>query len=262
MMNSLWIAKTGMNAQQTNMDTVSHNLSNVTTTGFKRQTAVFEDLIYQNLRQVGSQVDEQNQPAHRHAHGPGRAPGGHHAHLLAGHAAGDRARPTTWPSMATGFFQIQMPDGTTTYTRDGTFALNGDGTPGHLGRLPAAGRHHRAARFAQLHHQQDRHRHRAGPGRDPAAANRPAESGQLHQSGRAWSRWERTCTVKARPRARRRRGAPGETSMGSVLQCYLESSNVNVVHELVTMIQTQRAYEMNSKAISTSDQMLGRLVQI
>lgn len=60
MMNSLWIAKTGMNAQQTNMDTVSHNLSNVSTTGYKRQTAVFEDLIYQNLRQVGSQVDEQN----------------------------------------------------------------------------------------------------------------------------------------------------------------------------------------------------------
>ncbi len=60
MMNSLWIAKTGMSAQQTQMDVVSHNLSNVSTTGYKRQSAVFEDLIYQNLRQVGAQADEQN----------------------------------------------------------------------------------------------------------------------------------------------------------------------------------------------------------
>ena len=127
MMNSLWIAKTGMNAQQTNMDTVSHNLANVTTTGFKRQTAVFEDLIYQNLRQVGSQVDEQNQ-----------LPTGMHMGLGVRSVATTRTFSQGTPLETgkaydvaingDGFFQIQMPDGSTTYTRDGTFALNGDGT--------------------------------------------------------------------------------------------------------------------------------------
>ena len=127
MMNSLWIAKTGMNAQQTNMDTVSHNLSNVSTTGYKRQTAVFEDLIYQNLRQVGSQVDEQN-----------TLPTGMHMGLGVRTVATTRTFSQGTPLETgkaydvaingDGFFQIQMPDGTTAYTRDGTFALNGDGT--------------------------------------------------------------------------------------------------------------------------------------
>ena len=260
MMNSLWIAKTGMNAQQTNMDTVSHNLANVTTTGFKRQTAIFEDLIYKNLRQVGSQVDEQNQ-----------LPTGMHMGL------GVRSVATTRTfSQGTlletgkaydvaingdGFFQIQMPDGSTTYTRDGTFALNGDGTLVTSGgyplldgiTVPPDSRSFTISKTGIVTV--------LAPGE-----TEPQQIGQLNLATfinpaglePVGENLYRETPASGAPQT----GAPGDTSIGTVLQCYLESSNVNVVNELVTMIQTQRAYEMNSKAISTSDQMLGRLVQI
>ena len=126
MMNSLWIAKTGMSAQQTQMDVVSHNLSNVSTTGYKRQNAVFEDLIYQNLRQVGAPADEQN-----------NLPTGMHLGLGVRTVATTRNFTQGTPLESgkeldvaisgDGFFQIQMPDGTTAYTRDGTFSRSATG---------------------------------------------------------------------------------------------------------------------------------------
>ena len=126
MMNSLWIAKTGMSAQQTKMDVVSHNLSNVSTTGYKRQNAVFEDLIYQNLRQVGAPADEQN-----------NLPTGMHLGLGVRTVATTRNFQQGTPTetgkdldvaiSGDGFFQIQMPDGTTAYTRDGTFSKDANG---------------------------------------------------------------------------------------------------------------------------------------
>ncbi len=168
MMNSLWIAKTGMSAQQTQMDVVSHNLSNVSTTGYKRQSAVFEDLIYQNLRQVGSQADEQN-----------TLPTGMHLGLGVRSVATTRNFTQGTPLESgkaydvaingDGFFQIQMPDGTTAYTRDGTFSPE---CRWHSWSPPAATRCWTALPCRQirtkLHHQQDGHRHRAGPGRGPA----------------------------------------------------------------------------------------------
>ncbi len=260
MMNSLWIAKTGMNAQQTNMDTVSHNLSNVSTTGYKRQTAIFEDLIYQNMRQVGSQVDEQNV-----------LPTGMHMGLGVRTVATTRTFSQGTPLETgkaydvaingDGFFQIQMPDGSTAYTRDGTFALNGDGTLVTSGgyplldgiTVPPDSRSFTISKTGIVTV--------LAPGE-----TEPQQIGQINLATfinpaglePVGENLFRETPASGAPQT----GAPGENSMGSLLQCYLEASNVNVVHELVTMIQTQRAYEMNSKAITTSDQMLGRLVQI
>ena len=137
MMNSLWIAKTGMTAQQTQLDVISHNLANVSTTGFKRNNAVFEDLIYQNLRQVGSQTTEENQ-----------LPTGLHLGLGVNVVA--TSRNFTQGSLqqsgnsldvaidGNGFFEVQLPDGTTGYTRDGAFKLDSQGRVVTSSGLPVA----------------------------------------------------------------------------------------------------------------------------
>ena len=125
MMNSLWIAKTGMEAQQTNLDVISHNLANVSTTGYKKVSAQFQDLMYLNLRQVGAQSTEQNQlPT-----GLQLGLGVRTAATSRNFADGGRQASTGTYDVAIdgkGFFSVTMPDGTTGYTRDGSFkVLNG-----------------------------------------------------------------------------------------------------------------------------------------
>lgn len=260
MMNALWIAKTGMTAQQTNMDVVSHNLSNVSTTGYKRQNAVFEDLMYQNLRQVGSQADEQNV-----------LPTGMHLGLGVRTVATTRNFTQGTPLESgkdldvaingDGFFQVQMPDGTTAYTRDGTFNKDANGqlvTSGGYPLLDGITVPQDATKLSisksgivsvsvpgnpipQQIGQLNTASFINPPGLEPIGENLYRESG-----------------ASGAPQT----GTPGTNSLGTVMQGFLESSNVNVVEELVTMIQTQRAYEMNSKAISTSDQMLAKLSQL
>lgn len=258
MINSLWIGKTGMSAQQTNMDVVSHNLSNITTTGYKRQSAVFEDLIYQNLRQVGSQADEQN-----------LLPTGMHLGLGVRTIATTRKFTQGTPQETgkeldlaingIGFFQVQMPDGSTAYTRDGTLSRNETGqivTSAGYPLLDGITVPENATKISinkqgkveffqgttSLGEAQITLASFINPaGLEPVGENLYRES-----------------AASGAPQT----GQPGTEHMGSLLQCYLESSNVNPVEELVNMIQTQRAYELNSKSITTSDQMLGRLVQI
>ena len=260
MINSLWISKTGMEAQQTQLDVISHNLANVSTTGFKRANAVFEDLMYQNLRQVGANSTEQSQ-----------LPTGLQLGLGVRTVATSRA--FTQGSMqqtnnqldvaikGNGFFQVTMPDGTIGYTRDGSFqvdaqgrivtssglpvangitvpptatnvsiandgtvtaTVSGNATPQNLGTLALA--------------------HFINPaGLEPKGENLFAET-----------------AASGQPNG----GTAGTNGLGTIMQGYLETSNVNVVQELVSMIQTQRAYEMNSKAIQTSDQMLQKLGQL
>lgn len=260
MINSLWISKTGMEAQQTQLDVISNNLANVSTTGFKRANAVFEDLIYQNLRQVGANSSEQSQ-----------LPTG----LQIGLGVRTVATSRTFSQgslqqsgnnldvaiKGNGFFQVTLADGTTAYTRDGSFqvdsqgrlvtasghpvatgitvpitALNvtisGDGTvtatlPGSTAQQPIG-----TITLASFVNP---------PGLEPRGQNLFAET-----------------SASGAPST----GAPGVNGLGSLQQGFLETSNVNVVQELVSMIQTQRAYELNSKAIQTSDQMLQKLGQL
>jgi flagellar basal-body rod protein FlgG len=256
---ALWVAKTGVDAQQQRMAVISNNLANVNTTGFKRGRAVFEDLLYQNVRQVGAQSTQDT-----------RLPSGLSLGVGVRNVATEKLftqgnLTSTDNSLdvaiqGRGFIQILMPDGTIGYTRDGSFKLNdqgqlvtasgyevqpsinipenaqsitigsdgvvsatvpGDATPSQVGTLELADFVNPA-------------------GLQPIGQNLFQET-----------------AASGSPRT----GTPGLDGLGSLSQGFLESSNVNVVEELVNMIETQRAYEMNSKAISTSDNMLQYITQ-
>jgi len=260
MINSLQIAKTGMQAQQTQLDVISHNLANVSTSGFKRGTALFEDLIYQNLRQVGGNTAEQSE-----------LPTG--LQLGLGVRTVATARTYTQGNLqqsgnnldvainGNGFFQVEMPDGTTAYTRDGSFKITAQGElvtnsgyrvlPGVT--LPVDARSVTIGTNGQVEVLVP-----SSPSPQPAGTIELANF--VNPAGldpRGQNLFSET-NASGAPTT----GAPGSDGLGAVLQGYLESSNVNVVQELVNMIQTQRAYEMNSKAIQTSDQMLQRLAQL
>ncbi|HEX5785302.1 MAG TPA: flagellar basal-body rod protein FlgG [Burkholderiaceae bacterium] len=260
MINSLQIAKTGMQAQQTQLDVISHNLANVATSGFKRGTAQFEDLIYQNLRQVGGNTSEQTE-----------LPTG--LQLGLGVRTVATARTYTQGNLqessnnldvainGNGFFQIEMPDGSTAYTRDGSFKVDAQGqlvnSSGYrvLGgvTLPIDARSVTIGKDGVVSVI-------IGNNPTPQQAGTIELANFINPAGlepRGQNLFSET-TASGNPTT----GAPSSEGMGQVLQGFLESSNVNVVQELVNMIQTQRAYEMNSKSIQTSDQMLQRLTQL
>jgi len=254
MNRALWIAKTGLDAQQTRMAVVSNNLANVSTTGFKKGRAVFEDLLYQNIRQPGAQSSQNTL-------------------LPSGLTLGTGVRTVATEKLFTqgsltqtensldvaingrGFFQILRPDGTLAYTRDGSFQVDAQGqvvTAGGLALQPAI----TIPATAQS----------VSIGRDGVVSVQLAGQAAPQQLGTLQladfinptglqpigeNLFQETAASGA-PQT----STPGLNGMGSVTQGSVESSNVNVVEELVNMIETQRAYEMNSKAISTVDQML------
>jgi flagellar basal-body rod protein FlgG len=260
MINSLWVAKTGMQAQQTQLDVISHNLANVSTNGFKRGQAVFEDLIYQNLRQVGANSSEQTQlPT-----GLQLGLGVRTVATSRSFSQGNLQQTSNNLDMAingAGFFQVQQPDGSLGYTRDGSFQVNAQGqmvtSGGYLLAggitIPADARSLTISNSGQVSVLQ-------GANTTPTVVGQIELATFVNPVGlepRGQNLYTETAASGA-PTT----GAPGSTGLGSVLQGYVESSNVNVVQELVNMIQTQRAYEMNSKAIQTSDQMLQKLGQL
>jgi flagellar basal-body rod protein FlgG len=260
MIRSLWISKTGLDAQQTQMDVISNNLANVSTNGFKRSRAVFEDLLYQTLRQPGAQSSQQTQ-------------------LPSGLQLGTGVRPVATERIFTqgnlqqtnndkdvaiqgdGFFQVLMPDGTTAYTRDGAFQIDSQGqmvTSSGYTLQPAIQIPPGAQKITI--------------GRDGTVSATlpntvaPTQVGTLQMAtfinnAGLESRGENLYSETAASGAPNQ-NAPGTNGAGTLSQGYVETSNVNVVEELVNMIQTQRAYEINSKAISTSDQMLAKLSQM
>ena len=260
MIRSLWIAKTGLDAQQTQLDSISHNLANVSTYGYKRAHAVFEDLLYQNMRQAGGLATQQNTLPTGLQLGTGVRTVATSRNFTQGNLQ-QTGNTFDMAINGNGFFTIQQPDGTTAYTRDGSFRIDANGqlvtsngmpmtppisvppnalsvTIGNDGTMSAqvAGQ----AQPVQLGQVQLATFINAA-GLDPIGQNLFLETAA---SG--------TPTI----------GMPGTNGAGHLNQGYVETSNVNVVEELVSMIQTQRAYEINSKAIQTSDQMLARLGQL
>ena len=259
MINSSGFPRPGWKPSRTQLDVISHNLANVSTTGYKRANAVFEDLMYQNLRQVGANTTDQSQ-----------LPTGLHLGLGVRTVATSRSfsqgtlqqteQPADVAIQGSGFFQITMPDGTTQYTRDGSFQVDSQGRLVTANGLPVANgvtcRQRQNVTIAN-----DGTGHRVHPGQTaPQSIGTITLASFINPAG--LSRRARTCSPRARPRASRTTGTPGTNGLGTLSQGFLESSNVNVVQELITMIQTQRAYEMNSKAIQTSDQMLQKLGQL
>lgn len=260
MMRSLWISKTGMEAQQTQLDTISNNLANVSTNGYKKAHAVFEDLMYQNLRQAGANSTEQTTVPTGLQVGLGTRAVATSRSFSQGNLQ-QSANNLDVAVLGNGFFEIQMPDGTTGYTRDGSFQVSStgqlvtnNGYPVQPGiTIPAAAQSVTigsdgtvsvtlAGQSAAQTVGQLQIANFVNPaGLDPKGQNIFAETAA---SGTAQS------------------GTPGQSGLGTLRQGFVETSNVNVVEELVAMIQTQRAYELNSKAIQTSDQMLQKLGQL
>ncbi|MGB7479717.1 MAG: flagellar basal-body rod protein FlgG [Burkholderiaceae bacterium] len=260
MIRSLWISKTGLDAQQTQMDVISNNLANVSTAGFKRSRAVFEDLLYQNLRQPGAQSSQQTQLPSGLQLGTGVRP----VATERIHTQGNLQQTGNDKDVAiqgAGFFQVLLPDGTTAYTRDGSFQTDNQGqlvTSSGFVVQPAIQIPDGATSLTV--------------GRDgtvsvtQAGAVQPVQIGALQLAtfinpAGLESRGE-NLYIETAASGTPNIETPGENGTGTLVQKYVETSNVNVVEELVNMIQTQRAYEINSKAITTSDQMLQRLSQI
>jgi flagellar basal-body rod protein FlgG len=260
MLRSLWIAKTGMEAQQTQLDTISHNLANVATNGYKRSHAVFEDLIYQNLRQSGANTTEQTVLPTGLQVGLGVRP----VATARVFSQGNLQQTTNNLDLAikgNGFFQIQMPDGTTAYTRDGSFQLDANGqivTNNGYTLMPGITV---PANAQSLTVGQDGTVSVTLPGQAaPQTVGQIQLASFVNAAGlepRGQNLFAETAS-SGTPNA----GAPNANGMGALQQGFVETSNVNVVEELVQMIQTQRAYELNSKAVQTSDQMLQKLGQI
>jgi flagellar basal-body rod protein FlgG len=254
MYSALWIAKTGLDAQQTNMSVISQNLSNVNTTGYKRDRAVFNDLIYQNMRQVGAQSSETTELPSGLLVGTG-------VRVMAtqkSHSQGNiiqTENPLDVAIQGKGYFQILHPDGSIVYSRDGTFSLSADGvvvTPNGYELQPAITVPTDTTSITI--------------GSDgivsamQAGNTTPTQIGQIELAYFANSHGLEPIGDNLFRESAASGGVntavPGTDSTGTLIQGALESSNVNVVEELVNMIETQRAYEMNSKAISTTDEML------
>ena len=260
MIRSLWIAKTGMEAQQTQLDTISHNLANVGTNGFKRGHVVFEDLIYQNLRQAGAASSEQTTLPTGLQVGLGVRSVATSRNFSQGNLQ-QTSNNLDLAIKGNGFFQVQLPDGTTGYTRDGSLQVDGTGQlvtnngyavqPGIT--IPSNAQSVTIAPDGTVNV--------ALPGQTaPQAVGTLSLASFVNPAGlepKGQNLWGET-SASGSPNA----GAPGSNGLGSLQQGYVETSNVNVVEELVAMIATQRAYELNSKAIQTSDQMLQKLGQL
>jgi flagellar basal-body rod protein FlgG len=260
MIRSLWIAKTGMEAQQTQLDTISHNLANVATNGFKRSHAVFEDLIYQNLRQSGANSTEQTQLPTGLQVGLGVRPVATSRNFSQGNLQ-QTSNNLDLAVKGNGFFQIQMPEGTTAYTRDGAFQLDANGqivTSNGNTVLPGITI---PANAQSLTIGQDGTVSVTVPGQATAQTVGQIQLATFINPAGLEPRGQNLFSETASsgtPNA----GAPNANGIGALQQGFVETSNVNVVEELVQMIQTQRAYELNSKAVQTSDQMLQKLAQI
>lgn len=260
MIRSLWISKTGLDAQQTNMDVTANNLANVSTNGFKRARAVFEDLLYQTLRQPGAQSSQQTQLPSGLQLGTGVRPVATERIFTQGNLQ-QTSNPLDVAINGQGFFQVLMPDGTTSYTRDGSFHVDSQGqlvtSSGFQVQpaitIPANSLSVTIARDGVVSVT------RAG-----TAA--PTQVGSLQLASfvnpAGLQSMGENLYVETAASGTAGTNAPGSNGLGLLNQGYVETSNVNVVEELVNMIQIQRAYEINSKAIQTSDQMLQKLTQM
>ncbi|GAB5413245.1 MAG: flagellar basal-body rod protein FlgG [Congregibacter sp.] len=254
MNQALWISKTGLDAQQTRMSTISNNLANVGTTGFKRGRAIFEDLIYQNVRQVGSQSSQNTLLPSGLQIGTGTRVVATERIFTQGNLTQTQNQLDVAIS-GRGFFEILLPDGTQAFTRDGSFQINDQGvmvtSAGYQLQppvtIPQGALSVSIAPDGTVSVQQ--------PG--TAAATQVGAillSDFINPAG-LQARGENLFQQSGSSGAPQP-GNPGLNGLGTLAQGYVESSNVNVVEELVNMIETQRAYEMNSRAISTADQML------
>ncbi len=258
MNQSLWIAKTGLEAQQTRMSVVSNNLANVNTTGFKRSNAVFQDLLYQNVRQAGGQTSQDTQLPSGLMLGTGTRVVSTEKIYSQGNIV-QSDNPLNVAVQGKGFFQVLLPDGTLAYTRDGTFQLNSQGQ-----LVTSTGYQVQPAITIPNNAQSVTIGNDGTVSVSVAGQAAPTQVGTMQLADfvnpAGLQPIGENMAVETAASGSPQTGTPGVNGLGTTLQGSLETSNVNVVEELVDMIETQRAYEMNSKAVQSTDQMLSFIV--
>lgn len=259
MLPALWVSKTGLSAQDMNLTTISNNLANVSTTGFKRDRAEFQDLLYQIHRQPGAASTQDSQLPSGLQLGTGVRIAGTQKVFTEG-SLQTTEQPLDMAINGRGFFQVLMPDGTVSYTRDGSFHLNADGqlvTNNGYALEPAIVVPPETQSFTV--------------GEDGTVSvttlgqAAPQIIGNIQTADfinpAGLQAIGNNLFLETAASGAPQVSTPGLNGLGTVLQNTLENSNVSVVEELVNMITTQRAYEMNSKVISTADQMLSFVTQ-
>lgn len=254
MNSALWVAKTGLDAQQTRISVISNNLANVNTAGFKQSRGVFQDLIYQNVRQVGGQSTQVTQLPSGLMLGTGTRLVSTEKLFTQGNIS-QTGNPLDLAIQGRGFFQVQMPNGNTAYTRDGSFQLNSQGqmvTASGYPLQPAITIPNGATGITV--------------GQDGTVSvmtqgsTSPTQVGSIQLADfinpAGLQPMGQNLYLMSGSSGAPQTSTPETNGLGSLNQGSIETSNVNVVEELVNMIEAQRAYEMNSKAINTVDQML------
>ena len=255
---SLYSAATGMEAQQLNLNTIANNLANVNTPGFKRSKIEFQDLLYQKPRASGADSGGGNKVPTGIEVGNGSRVAATSKVFTQGQLT-QSGEKLDLAIQGDGFFEVQKADGTIGYTRDGSFKLNAQGQVVTVDGLPLL------SGFQAI----------------PVGASSVniAQNGQVTvQTASGTTSFRLTLTRFASPAGLRsmganlydesaasgppETGAPSEQGYGSIMQGYTEASNVNIVEEMVNLITAQRAYEINSKSIQTSDEMLQNVAQM
>jgi flagellar basal-body rod protein FlgG len=259
MISALWVSKTGLSAQDTQLRTISNNLANSSTVGFKRDRAVFEDLLYQIQRQPGAQSSENSQLPSGLQLGSGVRITGTQKVFTEG-SLQITSQPLDIAISGRGFFEVTLPDGGAAYTRNGQFHIDANGQivnadgyalqPGIT--IPEN------ANTVTI-------------GLDGVVSanifgeNAPTQLGNITVTNfvnpAGLEAMGGNLFLETASSGNAQQGTPGADGLGGLKQGVLENSNVDVVEELVNMITTQRAYEMNSKVISSADQMLQFLNQ-
>ncbi len=259
MMRSLYVAATGLEGEQTKMDVIANNLANVNTTAFKQSRAVFQDLLYQNLRQPGAQSSQTTQYPSGLQLGTGVRIVSTERLMTQGNLT-QTGNSLDVGINGQGFFQIMQPNGTIAYSRDGTFQMNNQGqlvtSNGYLLQPPVT----IPPNSQSITIGSDGTVSVVLPGQaQPQQVGAIQLANFINPTG--LQSIGDNLYLQTGSSGAPQTGQPTLNGLGSVQQGYLESSNVNVVSELVNMISTQRAYEINSKAVSTSDSMLQYLTQ-
>ena len=260
MIRSLWVAKTGLEAPQTNVDVISNNLANVSTNGFKRQRPVFEDLLYQTLRQPGAQSTQQTQVPSGLQLGTGVRPVATARIFTTGNLQ-NTANPLDLAVNGNGFFQVTLPDGSVSYTRDGAFQLDSQGQVVTSNGYPLQPTITIPPNALSITIGSD-----GTVSVLAAGATAPTQVGQIQLANfinpaGLQARGE-NLFLETAASGTAQTNVPGTNGLGALNQGFVETSNVNVTEELVNLITAQRAFEINSRAIQSSDQMLQKLTQL
>lgn len=257
---ALWISKTGLDAAQTDVSVVSNNLANASTVGFKKDRAVFEDLLYQNINQPGGRSSADTElPSGLQLGAGSKVVATQKAHIQGNLLTTENALDIS--IQGDGFFEIQQPDGTSAYTRNGQFTLNDEGqivTPGAGFLLEPQITIPEDAEQVTI--SQDGQVAVTLPGQaEPSVVGQINLTDFINPAG--LQPIGQNLYIESGASGDPIEGIPGLDGIGTLIQGALETSNVNVTEELVNLIESQRLYEMNSKVISAVDQMLSQVIQ-